>query len=150
MGAKLKLRYAGLNVEVPHHSSAAADAQTGRLGDFEIGSTVFHVTKSPNDDHYRKALRNADNGRKVYLLVPESILEGAKQFAEQITASYSKRVNIFSIEQFIAQNLDEIAVFDRDQALRNLRSFLETYNDLIGSYERDNSLKVIIPDFGVE
>lgn len=150
VGAKLELRFAGRPVAIEHHSSATADAQTGRLGDFEIGSTVFHVTKRANDDHYRKAMQNADNGRKVYLLAPDSVLQAVKAYAEQFETGFSKKVDIFSIEQFVAQNLDELAVFDRSEALRQLHRLLEKYNELIESYEHDRSLKVIIPDFGVE
>lgn len=150
VGAKLEVRFAGQGVEIQHHSSAAADVQTGRLGDFAVGSTVFHVTKSATDDHYRKAKQNADNGRRVYLLAPDAVLQGMKQFAEAFEPGFTKKVDIFSIEQFVAQNLDELALFDRTEALRQLRLLLEKYNDLVEAHESDRSLKIIIPDFGVE
>lgn len=150
VGAKLELRFQGQPVTIAHHSSATADVQTGRLGDFEIGSTVFHVTKRANDGHYRKAKQNADNGRKVYLLTPENVLLGTKNFAEQSCQGFSKKVNIFSVEQFLVQNLDELAVFERDNALRQLKILLEKYNELITRYENDQSLKIVIPDLGVD
>lgn len=150
VGAKLEIRFAGQPVVIDHHSSATADVQTGRLGDFVLGSTVFHVTKRATDDHYRKAKQNADNGRKVYLLVPDIVLQAVKQYAEAFASGFCRKVDIFSIEQFVAQNLDELAVFDRTEALRQLRLLLEKYNDLVETYENDRSLKIIIPDFGVE
>jgi len=150
VGAKLELRFADQPVVIDHHSSATADVQTGRLGDFEIGSAVFHITKSANHDHYRKARQNAQNGRKVYLLAPDSVLQGMKQFAEDFEPGFSQKVDIFSIEQFVAQNLDELARFDRGQALRQLDLLLKQYNELIDRYENDSSLKIIAPDFGLE
>jgi hypothetical protein len=150
VGAKLEIRFSGQSVAIQHNSSATADAQTGRLGDFEIGSTVFHVTKRATDDHYRKAKRNAENGRKVYMLVPDHVLRGIKDFAEDFEQGFTKKVDVFSIEQFVAQNLDELAVFDKNRALQQLRLLLEKYNVLIETYEHDQSLKIIIPDFGID
>lgn len=150
IGAKLEIRYSDKSIHITHHTSATADLQTGRLGDFEIGSTVFHITKSPNDDHYRKAWQNAESGRKVYLLVPNKIVAGTSQFAEAYRSGFTKRVNVFSIEQFVAQNLDELAAFDRTEALRQFHRLLTKYNELVTQYEHDPSLKIVIPDLGIE
>ena len=150
VGAKLERRFAGRSVSIDHHSSATADIQTGRRGDFEIGSTVFHVTKRANNDHYLKARQNARNGRKVYLLVPDGVVRATKDFAENDFPGFCREVDVFSIEQFVAQNLDELAAFDRDGALRQLYQLLEKYNELIDHYENDKSLRIVIPDLGVE
>jgi len=150
VGAKLELRYKGQNVPIKHHSSNAADNQTGRLGDFEIGSTVFHVTKAPNKDHRKKALENANSGYKTYLLVPFNVAGSQRDTAdnEGLGANFAEKVEVFAIEQFIAQNLDEIAVFDRAGAIKLLRDLLEKYNEIVDQYENDKSIKIIIPDFG--
>lgn len=147
VGAKLALRFGEL--KIIHHSSSAADMQTGRLGDFEIGSAVFHVTKRANDGHYRKALQNADNGRTVYLLIPSEIQEATRKYADQLDPQFSSKINVFSVEQFVAQNLDELAFFDRLEALKKFERLLSTYNVLIDEHENDSSLRVIIPDFGI-
>lgn len=150
VGAKLDIRFEGQGVIINHNSVATADVQTGRQGDFEIGSTVFHVTKKATDNHYRKAWGNAENGRKVYLLTPESVLQGTKEFAKAYQEGFLKKVDVFSIEQFIAQNLDELAIFSRNEALKQLERLLMKYNDLISEHENEPSLRIIIPDFGIE
>ena len=91
------------------------------MGDFEIGSTVLHVTKQATEGHFRKAQKTR-SGRSVCLLVPDAVLRAMKDLAEQFEPGYSKLVDIFSIEQFIAQNLEELAVFDRYEALKELLS----------------------------
>lgn len=149
IGAKLDLRFAEQPGVVGHHSAATADVQIGRLGDFEIGSTVFHVTKNPTNDHFRKAWQNAQNGRKVYLLVPRQMLTATISLAEVFKEGFTKKIDIHSVEGFVTQNLDELAVFDRDEALRQLHQVLTKYNELVARYENDPSLKIVIPDFGV-
>jgi len=115
VGAKLHLRYENSNLEIVHHGSNTADVQTGRLGDFEIGSTIFHVTKTPNKDHRKKALLNANAGYKTYLLVPSKLVSAQEDYAESenLGTEFINKVEVFSIEQFITQNIDEIAVFDK-------------------------------------
>lgn len=56
VGAKLEHRYEGLPLNVEHNGSSTADIQTNRLGDFDLGNTVIHVTKSPTMSHFSKAL----------------------------------------------------------------------------------------------
>lgn len=150
VGAKLERRFAEQSLMLEHHSSATADVQTGRRGDFEIGTTVFHVTKRATDDHYRKARLNARSGRKVYLLVPDNVLRATKDLADNLSPGFCREVDVFSIEQFVAQNLDEMAIFDKSEALRQLSLLLDKYNELIDTYENDPSLKIVVPDFGVE
>ncbi len=149
VGAKLEVRFAQQSVIIQHNSASTADVQTGRLGDFEIKSAVFHVTKRPTDDHFQKAWVNAENGHKVYLLVPKRALIATLELARLFDDSFTKKVNIISIEDFVAPNLDELAVFDRDDALRQLRQLLTKYNELVARFENDPSLKIVIPDFGV-
>ncbi|TCI04088.1 DUF4928 domain-containing protein [Corallincola luteus] len=149
VGAKLELRYKDReDVKIKHHGVTTADIQTGRLGDFEVGQTVFHVTKTPTADHRKKALENANSGRKVYLLVPSGVVDSqtAQAKHEGLCSDFSKKVEVFSLEQFIAQNIDEIAVFERVEAITKLRQLLEVYNLLIEQNENDMSLRIQIPD----
>jgi len=150
VGAKLELRFKNGTLKIKHNSSATADKQTRRHGDFDIGSTVIHVTKSPTTEHYRKAKSNAESGRKVYLLVPDKIVRATKELAESdFGSSILRKIDIFSIEQYLTQNLDEMAVYDKNSALKKLKNLLIKYNELIETYENDNSLIIVIPDFGV-
>jgi DNA (cytosine-5)-methyltransferase 1 len=150
VGAKLERRFRNTNVKIKHHSSSAADKQTGRHGDFEINTTVFHVTKILNEGHVKKANRNVSNGRDVYILIPmENELHAGLTIKNEKGDAFLKKVQIISIEKFIGQNLDEMAVFDKTSSREELKKLLEVYNELIDNYEGDNSLKVIIPDFGI-
>lgn len=149
VGAKLEMRYEDDNIALAHHSASTADVQTGRLGDFEIGTTVFHVTKTPTADHVRKALQNANSGRRAYILTTSPTI--AQSIArEVIKANELNRIEIFALDQFITQNLDELAIFNKDAAVGKLKQLLERYNKLISEHERDKSLLIQIPDLGVD
>ena len=148
VGAKLELRFSGNpDVIVEHNKSATADIQTNRKGDFDIGNSVIHVTKTPTLDHFRKSLANAKSGRTTYLLIPEDKM-GLSDLSRDIDSDYKSKVNLFSVEQFLAQNIDEIGQFRKDISIRTLESLLLKYNELVEKYENDSSLKIVIPDFG--
>lgn len=147
VGAKLELRYQGTDVPLAHNSASTADIQTGRLGDFEIGGAVFHVTKTPTPDHIKKAVANARSGRKTYILT--TAVASAEQVArENFDDNVLSRIEIFALDQFIAQNLDEIAVFSKAQAVNQLQQLIERYNALVERWEGDKSLIIQMPDFG--
>lgn len=149
VGAKLELRYKSNNkINIEHNKSATADVQTNRKGDFDLGNSVIHVTKSPTTDHFKKALQNAESGRITYLLIPEDRM-GTADLAKDIDSNYRAKVNVYSVEQFISQNIDELSLFQKEISLSNLKELLDTYNNLIEQYENDSSLKIVIPDFGV-
>ena len=149
VGAKLEIRYADDDtVSISHHRYAAADQQTGRRGDFEIGNTVFHITMSPDEGTIKKALQNAKAGMQAYLLAPSEKYLLMIELAKSVDPDCQKKVNLFSVEQFLVQNLDELAKFDKKGSLMKLCSLLEKYNELVDKHEGDACLKVIIPDFG--
>ncbi|MEM1322252.1 MAG: DUF4928 family protein, partial [Bacteroidota bacterium] len=149
IGAKLELRYKdNHDIKIIHHKSSTADIQTQRLGDFDLGNSVIHVTKSPTIGHFHKAYQNATAGRTTYVLIPENKL-GTVSLALDIDENYTNKVNIYSIEQFISQNIDEMSLFQKEISLDNLKQLLQLYNDLINKFENDPSLKIIIPDFGI-
>ncbi len=58
-------------------------------------------------------------------------------------------MNVYSIEQFISQNIDEMGFFRKDLSLQGLQEVLTIYNRLIDRFENDGSLKIIMPDLGV-
>lgn len=150
VGAKLQYKFKGnSDITIDHHSSSTADIQTNRLGDFDIGNTVIHVTKTPNSAHFQKAYANAKSGRTVYILVPEIKLD-TTILTNDIDESYKSKVNVYSIEQFISQNIDELAYFRKELSLIGLEEVLKIYNQLIDRYENDGSLKIVIPDFGIK
>ena len=140
VGAKLKLRFP--DIEVSNDRCAAADASSGRHGDFLIGSTAFHVTISPSPGHFEKCRKNLDAGKRVFLLVPEKHLVGARQNAELIAVD---RVAVESIESFVGTNIEELSHFGREPVTGEFRQLLKIYNERVGAIESDRSLLIDIP-----
>ncbi len=140
VGAKLQLRYPSLTVG--NRPFSAADEQVGHPGDYRVGTTAFHVTVAPMQGVYERCKENLDAGLRVYLLVPEDRLIGARQNAE---AAAPGRIAVGSIESFVSQNLEELSEFTQDKLGAELRRLLETYNRRVQEVEADRSLMVEIP-----
>lgn len=98
---------------------------------------------SPNTGHYDKCQRNLSDGLRVFLLVPDSILAGARQNMQLATAG---RASVESIESFVSQNIEELSDFEGQKVPHNMRRLLETYNERIAKVETDLSLQVMIPN----
>lgn len=140
VGAKLQLRFPDANVR--NESYSAADDQTGQPGDFVVGDTTFHVTVAPTPGHYEQCKRNLQQGRRVYLLVPDAFVIGARQNVE---ATSPGKVAVESIESFIAQNVEELSGFVRGDLVSGLRTLLERYNARVSEVELDTSMRIDIP-----
>lgn len=140
VGAKLALRFP--RYEIRNSAASAADVQTEENGDFQINDCVFHVTMSPNTGHYDKCQRNLADGLRVFLLVPDSILAGARQNMQLATAG---RASVEAIESFVSQNIEELSDFEGQKVPYNMRRLLETYNERVAKVETDLSLQVMIP-----
>lgn len=140
VGAKLQLRFPEL--EVANEPVSAGDVQTGRLGDFEIGDTVFHVTTAPGQAVYEKCQRNIALAKRVCLLVPDRALQGARQILHEAAPG---RVMVESLESFVANNLEEMALFSQTALVSGLRRLLEEYNRRVEAAETDRSLLIEIP-----
>ncbi len=142
VGAKLQLRFP--EVEITNEGFATADQQTQRPGDFLIGDTAFHVTVAPMQALYDKCRRNVDRGFKVYILVPDRRLQGARQNIE--LALLAELVAVESLESFVSQNIDELSTFTRDGRRLKLVSLLELYNQRVAAVEYDKSLMIELPE----
>jgi hypothetical protein len=138
VGAMLQVRFPAIEIS----NESFADVQLGRLGDFYLGNTVIHVTVSPMPALYEKCKRNLRDGLKVYLLVRNKDVVGAKQNAENIAPG---QIVIEAIETFVGQNLDELATFSNGRRASGLRQLLETYNRRVDAAEMDKSLMIEIP-----
>ncbi|HEU5383627.1 MAG TPA: DUF4928 family protein [Ktedonobacteraceae bacterium] len=133
VGAKLKLRFP--NREISNDVTAAADAPTKRPGDFIIEDTSIHITLSPQDAVFEKCIENLNEKLKVYLLVPEHKVSLAKRKAAQHNLEH--QITIKSIESFIAQNIDEIAEFSKEDFTLQKENLIRIYNERIqGANER--------------
>ena len=141
VGAKLQLRYPKISVE--NRSYSTADEQSRLSGDYRIGDTVFHITVAPNPGHFDKCVRNLRQNLRVYLVVPERLVIGSKQLAEQREPG---RISVQSVESFVAQNLDEITEFSAGRVVDGFRRLLRTYNERVDQVEPDKSMLIDIPE----
>lgn len=140
VGAKLQLRFP--NLQVSNDSYSTADLQLRRKGDFLIADTAFHVTVAPMPAVYEKFKTNLDAGCRVYMLVPDSAVIGARQNAELIAQG---KIAVESIESFISQNVEELSTFSQNGLLAEFLKLLETYNQRVDSVEADKSMMIEIP-----
>ena len=140
VGAKLQRRFP--NIEVSNDRCDAADASSGRYGDFLIGDTAFHVTISPSPGHFAKCKANLEAGKRVFLLVPENKVIGARQNAELVVAD---RIAVESIESFVGTNVEELSVFGSQPLIGEFRQLLELYNKRVAEIEVDRSILIEIP-----
>lgn len=140
VGAKLELRFP--DIEIRNESYSTADDQSGRPGDFQIGDTAFHITVAPMHALYEKCRRNIDRGFRVYLLVPDRWLIGARQNVE---TTMQGQVAVESIESFVGQNVEELSVFSKNKLVEGFGRLLQTYNRRVNEVEADKSMLIEIP-----
>jgi hypothetical protein len=140
VGAKLQIRFP--DITVGNESSSTADDQLGRQGDFYIGDTAFHVTVAPMAGVIEKCKRNIASGLRCYLLVPDRLLAGTRQFAE---SAIPNKIAVESIESFVSQNIEEISKFSKTELLSGLRKLLLKYNERVDSVETDKSMMIEMP-----
>lgn len=141
VGAKLSLTFG--RGAVANESVSAGDDQTNRRGDFELGNTVFHVTVSPLPALLEKCSAALEQGYRVYLLVDDDNLAGARQNVELVCAG---RIAVESIESFVSTNVDELSEFLTAKLAPGFRSLLEEYNRRVDEVESDKSLLIDLPD----
>ncbi len=140
IGAKLAERHP--DVGVPNNPGHAGDVQTGRAGDFVLGSTAYHVTAAPGLSVIEKCKGNLAAGLHPFLLVPREQVERSHHLAE--AQAISERMTISAIEEFVAQNIIEMSHGDQDTFIEILRAIIVRYNDRLEQVETDLSLKIEI------
>lgn len=138
VGAKLEFRLPEL--EVTRHAATAGDAQTDRPGDFAVGESALHVTAAPSESVIRRCIENARQGLIPVLLVPSEKIDGARMLADN--AGEGDRIAILGIEEFIAQNIIEIAVERGMSFFEVLDGIVARYNERIEQSETDQSLRI--------
>jgi hypothetical protein len=140
VGAKLELVLpAGL---VAHHSSSEADQAEGRAGDFLVGDVAIHATTHPGEALIRKCAANIEAGlRPLVVTVP---LQTAVADGLADAAGIVDRLDVLDIEQFLAANLHERALFQTKNRNARTAELLENYNRLIDAHETDPSLRIEI------
>jgi len=140
VGAKLALRFPDL--EISNDSYSTADKQLGRAGDFLVKDTAFHITMTPMDNVYVRCRKNAEQGLRIYLLVPDDHVQSARRRAKDEVPG---RVAVESIESFVGQNVEEMANFSQDEHKAMFHRLLVTYNQRVKAIEVDKSVMIKIP-----
>lgn len=141
IGAKLELRFPDL--DVGRDKATTADLQTERNGDFQIGTTAFHVTVSPMEKLMDRCRDNLAEGVRPVIIVPASRVLAAKQLAE--VAAIDQSVGVVEAESYIGTNIEELALYNSDRIREGLARLIRRYNDRITDVESDLSLRIDEP-----
>lgn len=141
VGAKLELRFPGL--DVGRDKANAADQQTDRQGDFQLGTTAFHVTVSPMPKLTARARENLREGYRPVVLVPFDKMPFAIGLFE--SEGLGDRVGVESIESFVGMTVEEMGGFDSANIRSGVARFVRRYNERIYSCETDKSLMIEEP-----
>ncbi|MCG3129551.1 MAG: hypothetical protein FLDDKLPJ_00284 [Phycisphaerae bacterium] len=141
VGAKLAQRFP--DATITNFAGSAADEQSGRVGDFQIGDAAFHVTISPTSEICAKCGANLKAGTSAVLLVPDGRLAAARELARQ--QGILDRIMVESIESFVGQNMAELSEFRRDRLRDELAQLVAEYNRRVEEVETDMSLLIDVP-----
>ncbi len=140
VGAKLQLRFRG--VTVGNESYSTADQQLDRPGDYVIGSSAFHVTVAPQPGVYDRCRENLRDGLTPFLLVPDRVLVGTRQNAEQAEPG---RIAVESVESFVGQNVEELSEFSERERSHQFAELIRVYNERVDAVEPDKSMLIEVP-----
>lgn len=137
VGAKLDYVAKG---KLIHHGFSVADAPSNRSGDFLVGDAAIHVTTAPGENLIRKCQDNLSSGLRPIIITTEDGVGGAKALAKQ--AGVDERLDVIEIEQFIATNVYEWSIFERDARPTAVKEIIDRYNKIIADCESDPSLRI--------
>jgi hypothetical protein len=138
VGAKLDL-VLGQGV-VQHHAVSEADQAEGRAGDFTPGDVAIHVTTHASKALMARCADNLENGLRPMIITLPARAPAAD--AELEEAGISHRVDVLDIEQFLAANLHERALFHKQGQGPKVAELVARYNALIDAFERDPALRI--------
>lgn len=141
VGAKLQLRFP--EEKIGSDRANAADMHTDREGDFQIGTTAFHVTTAPMEKLISRCVENKRAGYRPVILTLESKVQAARQMADNV--GMSEQIYVQSAESFIGTNIEEISKYDGDRIRKGLAKLIRTYNNRIEQIEIDKSLMIDEP-----
>ena len=138
IGAKLEARLPGIGIS--RHAATTADMQTGREADFRTQRSTYHVTAAPSMGLMSKCGENLQEGLHPVVLVPRGAVERAKGLAEG--NGLGGQISIFAIEDFVAQNVVELAEAKDLEFIEALRDIMAIYNERVSEAEIDKSLRI--------
>lgn len=143
VGAKLEMRFPDL--DVGRDKANAADLQTGRQGDFQLGNTAFHVTVAPSTKLVERVQGNIRDGYRPVVLVQSAKVGFAAGLFE--SEGLGDRVGVQSIESFVGTNVEEMGDFDSTAIRLGLVKLIRKYNERIAECEIDQSLRIEEPEW---
>jgi hypothetical protein len=91
---------------------------------------------------FEKCAQNIRDGFRVFLLIPDRTLSGARQNAE---LAMPGRLSVESIESFVATNIEELSTFSKKEVTSGLRRLLKSYNRRVSECETDKSMMIDLP-----
>jgi len=138
VGAKLSIIYPDRSYD--ENAVSTADEQTGRPGDFFVGDTAIHVTAAPTEALIKKCSDNINRGLRPFIVTVKERVASASGLADD--AGMGERVEVVSIEQFVATNVAEWSDFTTSGNMSEFRRLIETYNDIVDSVETDKRIKI--------
>lgn len=141
VGAKLQLRFP--NEKIGTDRANAADLHTDREGDFQVGTTAFHVTTAPMEKLISRCVENKRAGYRPVILTLDSKVQAARQMADNV--GMSEQISVQSAEIFIGTNIEEMSTYDGDHIRYSLAKLIRTYNKRIHDIEVDKSLMIDEP-----
>ena len=141
VGAKLQMRFP--DEQIGMDNANAADQQTSRQGDFEIGNTAFHVTMAPMEKLIDRCRSNIRDHYRPVIVTPRGKMAGAWVLADN--EALGDKVEVVGAEDWIGMNIQEMSVFDEDSIKANIISLIREYNRRIRLSESDQSLQVEEP-----
>ena len=146
VGAKLELRFP--DSHVGRDKANAADLQTSRQGDFQLGNTAFHVTVSPMQKLVARVRENMREGFRPVVLVPFDKTAFAVGLFE--SEGLGDRVSVQSIESFVGTNVEEMGNFDSRAIEKSVACLIRRYNERIYDCEIYKSLMMEEPEWITE
>ena len=140
VGAKLDLVLG--KGAVKHHAVSGADQAEGRAGDFIPGDVAIHVTTSPSEALMAKCAENLEADLRPIVVT----LSGRTTMADGLldTSNIADRVDVLDVEQFLAANLHEHALFQRKSQRPKVGALIDRYNELIDEFENEPALRIEI------
>lgn len=142
VGAKLELVLGEKAAELglSHNSANTKDGDLGRLGDFKVGDTVFHITTNPSYQLLEKCKANVDAGLRPLIVTLGENASKVDVHAE--TLGILDRVEAVDVEQFLTTNVYEMALFKAEGIRPTLERLVAIYNRIVAENERDPSLAI--------
>ncbi len=139
VGAKLETVFPE-GKKLKHHSYSTSDAQTARPGDFFLGDSSIHVTTAPSEALIKKCKRNLEQNLNPIIVTLDEKVQVAFGLAEN--QRLYERIEVFSIEQFLAVNIYELGKFEKKGKTSSIKKLIKAYNKVIDEYETDPSLRI--------